>query len=160
GRGRTALPRTATAPRVAPRAQGGRGMTGDAERQERLEEVLLAYVEAFQAGRQPDRQQFLSAHPDLRNDLESFFVSHDEVQRLAAPLRELAGQGSDGKGSNVVSDIGQLGDFRLLCEVGRGGMGVVYEAEQISLRRQVALKVLPFAAAIDPRQLQRFKNEA
>jgi serine/threonine protein kinase len=39
-------------------------------------------------------------------------------------------------------------------------MGVVYEAEQISLRRRVALKVLPFAAALDRRQLQRFKNEA
>src|SRR5689334_15236890 len=55
---------------------------------------------------------------------------------------------------------GQLGDFRLVREVGRGGMGVVYEAEQISLGRRVALKVLPFAAALDARQLQRFKNEA
>ena len=45
-------------------------------------------------------------------------------------------------------------------EVGRGGMGVVYEAEQISLNRRVALKVLPFAATMDPRQLQRFQNEA
>jgi serine/threonine protein kinase/Flp pilus assembly protein TadD len=55
---------------------------------------------------------------------------------------------------------GQLGDFRLLREVGRGGMGVVYEAEQLSLGRRVALKVLPFAATMDPRQLQRFHNEA
>ena len=53
-----------------------------------------------------------------------------------------------------------LGDFRIVREVGRGGMGVVYEAEQISLRRRVALKVLPFAATMDPRQLQRFQNEA
>src|SRR5262249_52659542 len=45
-------------------------------------------------------------------------------------------------------------------EVGRGGMGIVYEATQISLGRRVALKVLPFAAALDDRQLQRFKNEA
>src|SRR5205807_464467 len=50
--------------------------------------------------------------------------------------------------------------FRLLREVGRGGMGVVYEAEQISLRRRVALKVLPFAATLDPKRLQRFRNEA
>src|SRR5262249_27765563 len=47
-----------------------------------------------------------------------------------------------------------------LREVGRGGMGVVYEAEQISLGRRVALKVLPFAATMDARQLQRFLNEA
>jgi serine/threonine protein kinase/Tfp pilus assembly protein PilF len=55
---------------------------------------------------------------------------------------------------------GRLGDFRILREVGRGGMGVVYEAEQISLGRRVALKVLPFAATMDPRHLQRFHNEA
>jgi serine/threonine protein kinase/WD40 repeat protein/tetratricopeptide (TPR) repeat protein len=55
---------------------------------------------------------------------------------------------------------GVLGDFRILREVGRGGMGVVYEAEQVSLDRRVALKVLPFAATMDPRQLQRFRHEA
>ena len=58
------------------------------------------------------------------------------------------------------TDLGLLGDFQLVREIGRGGMGVVYEAEQISLGRRVALKVLPFAAALDARQLQRFKNEA
>ncbi len=51
-----------------------------------------------------------------------------------------------------------LGDFRIIREVGRGGMGVVYEAEQLSLGRRVALKVLPFAATLDPRQLQRFQE--
>src|SRR5271165_2484958 len=56
--------------------------------------------------------------------------------------------------------LGELGDSRLIREVGRGGMGVVYEAEQISLRRRVALKVLPFAAAMDPTQLRRFQTEA
>src|SRR4029079_5034367 len=53
-----------------------------------------------------------------------------------------------------------LGDYRLLRELGRGGMAVVYEAEQVSLGRHVALKVLPFAAVLDPKHLQRFKNEA
>jgi serine/threonine protein kinase len=52
-----------------------------------------------------------------------------------------------------------LGDFRLIREIDRGGMGVVYEAEQVSLRRHVAVKVLPLVSMLDDRQLQRFKNE-
>jgi serine/threonine protein kinase len=62
-----------------------------------------------------------------------------------------------------VGDLGAdktLGDFRIIREIGRGGMGIVYEADQVSLGRRVALKVLPFAATLDPRQLQRFKMEA
>jgi len=55
---------------------------------------------------------------------------------------------------------GTLGDFRILREIGRGGMGVVYEVEQISLGRRMALKVLPFAGVLDERQLTRFRNEA
>ena len=51
-----------------------------------------------------------------------------------------------------------LGDFRILREIGRGGMGVVYEAEQMSLNRRVALKVLPFAAVLDPKRLARFRT--
>ena len=58
------------------------------------------------------------------------------------------------------SDGPTLGDFRVIRELGRGGMGVVYEAEQHSLGRHVALKVLPFAASIDPRQIARFRVEA
>src|SRR4051794_38122714 len=54
----------------------------------------------------------------------------------------------------------ELGDFRIVREVGRGGMGVVYEAEQLSLGRRVALKVLPLAGAMDLRHLQRFQIEA
>ncbi|HJT78645.1 MAG TPA: serine/threonine-protein kinase, partial [Gemmataceae bacterium] len=98
----------------------------------------------------------------LRDELEEFFAGHDEVERLAAALRdggEPAGRPRP-VGGEAAPDVGELGDFRLVREVGRGGMGIVYEAEQISLRRRVALKVLPFAAALDPRRLQRFENEA
>src|SRR5262249_18283014 len=53
-----------------------------------------------------------------------------------------------------------LGDFQIIREIGRGGMGIVYEALQLSLGRRVALKVLPFAATFDAKHLQRFQNEA
>ncbi|HEY1187228.1 MAG TPA: serine/threonine-protein kinase [Gemmata sp.] len=124
------------------------------DRDDRLNGVLLAYLEACEAGRAPDRAELLTAHPDLRDDLAAFFAGRDEIERLTGPVRE--------RGPFAVPppELGRLGDFRLVREVGRGGMGVVYEAEQLSLRRRVALKVLPFAAAIDPRRLQRFKNEA
>src|SRR5205085_304513 len=54
----------------------------------------------------------------------------------------------------------RLGDYRIVREIGRGGMGVVYEAVQLSLGRLVALKILSFAAALDPRHLRRFQLEA
>ena len=57
-------------------------------------------------------------------------------------------------------ELGELGDYRLVREIGRGGMGVVYEAIQISLNRRVALKILPFAAAMDSIHLRRFQTEA
>src|SRR5262249_31708625 len=58
------------------------------------------------------------------------------------------------------AELGQLGDFNLIREIGRGGMGVVYEAQQISLRRRVALKTLPFMGGADRRPLQRFRKGA
>src|SRR5262249_26374752 len=91
--------------------------------------------------------------------------------RVAALLREVlpalrlirlpaAPPGGAGQGSVAEPAAAPLGDFQPLREVGRGGMGIVYEAIQLSLGRRVALKVLPFASTLDARQLQRFKNEA
>jgi serine/threonine protein kinase len=126
--------------------------TQTTDRDERLNAVLLEYVEALERGESPNRYELLAANAEFAAELLEFFKGRDQVDRLAAPLREAA--------RSTETDLGTLGDFRLLREVGRGGMGIVYEAEQISLRRRVALKVLPFAAAMDPRQLQRFQNEA
>jgi eukaryotic-like serine/threonine-protein kinase len=61
-------------------------------------------------------------------------------------------------GSDALVDS-TLGDFRIVRQVARGGMGIVYEARQISLGRRVALKVLAFAGLLDPRRMQRFQNE-
>jgi serine/threonine protein kinase len=133
-------------------------MTLDAElsqsQEERLQEVLAAYLRDVEAGRNPDRAELLARHPELAGELQSFFAGQEQIGRLAAPLRQAVEPSAD------VGISGTLGDFRIVREVGRGGMGIVYEAEQISLRRRVALKVLPFAATMDPRHLQRFHNEA
>jgi len=134
------------------------------ERDDRLNDVLLAFIEGCEAGTRPDRDAILAAHPDLRDDLILFFGERDRLECLGGLVRNTAGAvgepGAWGEVSAPEAVSGQLGDFRILREVGRGGMGTVYEAEQISLSRKVALKVLPFASALDPRQLQRFKNEA
>ena len=74
-----------------------------------------------------------------------------------------AGVTGDFKAATVVvrgARLERLGDFRVLREVGRGGMGVVYEAEQESLGRRVALKVLAAHAVPDPAQVRRFEREA
>src|SRR5205823_13688278 len=97
-------------------------------------------------------------YPELAADLEACLASLEFIRRAAVKPGALAA-GRDAEGELGPSQ-GTLGDFRIVREVGRGGMGVVYEAQQVSLGRRVALKMLPFAAALDPKQLQRFKNEA
>jgi tetratricopeptide (TPR) repeat protein/serine/threonine protein kinase len=121
----------------------------------RLVDELAARL---QAGEAVDVEEVLRANPDHAEQLRQLLPV---VQALAA-FSEAAGAGSaSGRRAAAGDDgLGALGDFRLLREVGRGGMGVVYEAEQLSLRRRVALKVLPFAATMDPRRLRRFHNEA
>src|SRR5262249_19475893 len=64
------------------------------------------------------------------------------------------------EGAGPVPPLEQLGDFRIIREVGRGGMAIVYEAEQESLGRHVALKVLLGHGRLDPRQTTRFQREA
>jgi serine/threonine protein kinase/Flp pilus assembly protein TadD len=122
--------------------------------EERLQEVIAAYLRDCEAGRHPDQAELLARHPDLAGELQDFFAGQEQFGRLAAPLRQVVERSAD------EGLTGTLGDFRIIREAGKGGMGIVYEAEQISLKRRVALKVLPFAATLDARHLQRFHNEA
>jgi serine/threonine protein kinase/tetratricopeptide (TPR) repeat protein len=98
-------------------------------------------------------------HPEHADRLTQLWPALEALADLSNSVR----QGRSGRGLDVAvapGASGTLGDFRILREIGRGGMGIVYEAEQISLGRRVALKVLPLAATMDPRHLQRFQNEA
>src|SRR6516225_3645774 len=130
------------------------------ERELRFQEVAAEYLEAREAGRTDELSALLARHPDLADEVAAFVAEQDEVAHLAAPLRTAVAPAGEVLPLAPPGETGRLGDFRIVREVGRGGMGVVYEAEQVSLGRRVALKVLPFAATMDPRQLQRFHNEA
>ncbi|MCC6421333.1 MAG: serine/threonine protein kinase [Gemmataceae bacterium] len=132
------------------------------DREQRLADILLEYIEGRGNGRGPDREELIARHPEFADDLREFFAGRDQVEQFAAPLRQAIGLGSptEPRAPGPTEQPGRLGDFRIIREAGRGGMGVVYEAEQLSLGRRVALKVLPLAATLDPKQLQRFQNEA
>ena len=119
-----------------------------------LVRVLDAYLAEVEAGRPPDPQGLIAAHPEIADRLR-------DCLGVLSLADHLADDPQDAKAADAVpGPDARLGDFRLLRQIGRGGMGVVYEAEQISLHRRVALKVMPFAAAFDPKQLQRFQLEA
>ncbi len=136
----------------------------------RIMRALQEYRTAREAGANPDRHEFLARHADIATELSQCLEALDFVYQAAPRFQdsalEPAGllQTSEVFKASEVSAEAQpplpLGDYQIIREIGRGGMGVVYEAIQLSLGRRVALKVLPFAAALDAKQLQRFKNEA
>jgi tetratricopeptide (TPR) repeat protein/tRNA A-37 threonylcarbamoyl transferase component Bud32 len=115
--------------------------------------LLDEYAVKREAGDPADPEAFIRAHPEHADALHRLLPVLDVLDDMIP--REV--RSATGSGTATPSE---LGDFRLLREIGRGGMGIVFEAEQISLRRRVALKVLPFAVALDDRQLQRFTHEA
>jgi hypothetical protein len=110
-----------------------------------LDLIQDGLLETLHAGEPLDRTEILAEHPDHAEALGEFL---DMLEVLEGPL--------DDAGPTPT----QLGDFEIVREIGRGGMGVVYEARQISLNRPVALKLLPAAVRADPRLRMRFQREA
>src|SRR5262245_26753789 len=119
----------------------------------RLLQAMREYQAAVDSGARPSREEFLTKYSDIAGELAECLDGLAAL-RSAAPALGVITQ------APIRDMTGTLGDFRILREIGRGGMGVVYEAEQISLGRRVALKVLSLAATLDPRHRQRFENEA
>jgi serine/threonine protein kinase len=105
-------------------------------------------------GETVDLHEYLQRWPQYTQELTEAFETIQWMAQLKSPSNA-NGHAS----SNRLQEGETLGDYSLLREAGRGGMGIVYEAEQTSLKRRVALKVLPFASVLDPLRLKRFENE-
>ena len=117
-----------------------------------LAELVEQLTTLLAAGDEPAVEALLQNHPEHAQRLRAILPTLEMLSDLNAS-RERAASPAEQQG-------GVLGDYRIGREIGRGGMGVVYEAEQLSLRRRVALKMLPLAGMLDERALLRFRNEA
>jgi serine/threonine-protein kinase len=124
------------------------------QREELLDEILAAYLKAVAGGQAPPRQTLLEAHPDLAAELAAFFADEDQLGRLATPLRQ-AGSPRPGPLTGQV-----IGNYELLGELGRGGMGVIYKARQVPLNRIVALKMIRTGELATEADRRRFQTEA
>ena len=124
---------------------------------EPIEALADEFLERYRRGERPAISQYMRAHPEAASQIEELFPALVMMERARPAMSELAQQA-------VLAPPGpapvQLGDFRIIREVGRGGMGVVYEAEQVSLGRRVALKVLPKQLLADSKHRKRFQREA
>ena len=134
-------------------------MTTSSDARNPVELLAEEFLERKRRGEQPTLREYLERHPELADAIRDLFP--------ALLMMEDLGESSGGTTGSLAADgvavgvrLQRLGDYRILREIGRGGMGVVYEAEQESLGRRVALKVLSAGSLLDPKQVRRFEREA
>ena len=127
--------------------------TADRDPFEVLAESFLA---RYRAGERPSIEELAAGHPELAGPIRKLLPALVRVERDLSV--------DEGSAIPVMPAVPgaerRIGDYRILREIGRGGMGLVYEAEQISLGRRVALKVLPGHVTGDRVALERFRREA
>ncbi len=121
-----------------------------------LEMLAAEYMERLRQGLRPEIEDYTARYPALAEDIRDLFPTIAVTERLKARQA----QSSGGRVTLGPAQPERLGDFRLIREIGRGGMGVVFEAEQESLGRRVAVKVLPRQVLLDEKHLKRFEREA
>src|SRR5262245_16702423 len=128
---------------------------------ETVEQLAEEFVERFRRGERPALTEYTARYPEHAAEIRDLFPALVVMEQVA-PDSVDSGLTADHAGgpARAAGHPERLGDYRILRVVGRGGMGGVYEAEQVSLGRHVALKVLPGHARLDPRQLARFQREA
>jgi WD40 repeat protein/tRNA A-37 threonylcarbamoyl transferase component Bud32 len=135
--------------------------------------ILAAYLEAERTGTAPDLDELLRRHPDLAAELRSFFADRDRFRQLVRPLLPATADGPGQASEAPTLGPGQaqappgpgptaryFGDYELLEEIARGGMGVVYKARQVSLNRTVALKMILAGQLASEADVRRFRQEA
>src|SRR5262249_40290162 len=137
----------------------------DSARQGLLEEVLGEYMQRLDRGEPADREELLARHPELAEELRSYFAGCDEIEQLgrqaaAGPPTESLTHGG-AEGAAAAEGTGrQFGDYELLEQIGEGGMGVIYKARQRGLQRLVALKMIRPDRLASPTDILRFRGEA
>ena len=122
-----------------------------------IEALADDFLRRQRAGERPTLDEYCRRHPELADEIRDVFPVLIRMEDLRSDGPD---DSSGGAAVHAATRLSRLGDYRILREVGRGGMGVVYEAEQESLGRRVALKVLPDAALSDAQQVLRFEREA
>lgn len=138
--------------------------------EQRLQEALVACIEARESGRAENRDALLARYPEFAAELNEFFAERSNVERLAQPLRLAPNSAAEAPTTGLSggaaaapppgTKIGYFGDYELLEEIGRGGMGVVYKARQVSLNRVVALKMILTGQLANDDDVKRFYAEA
>ncbi|MGC8638963.1 MAG: serine/threonine-protein kinase, partial [Isosphaeraceae bacterium] len=132
-------------------------MTDDSsERFVLLNHLVDEFAERYRRGERPALKEYIDRHPELAEDIRELFPAMVEMERVKEDRDELA----ETPAPASLPPPRRLGDYRIIREIGRGGMGIVYEAEQESLGRHIALKVLPKQLLVDARTKRRFEREA
>ncbi len=135
-----------------------------------LDQVLADYLKAGDAGQTPEPAALLARHPEWKTELVAFFAAQEKVDRWTGPLRAVCATpstvheqptiGGDSIASAPSPGLGTFGDYELLTEIARGGMGIVYRARQMRLNRVVALKMILAGKLATETDVQRLKSEA
>ena len=131
---------------------------GEDSREALLGRAANEFSEQFAAGNNPSIDHYAERFPEIADVIRQVFPVLREFPVLNGGQEP--GELFERKRQQFPTTVQRLGDYELLREIGRGGMGVVYEAHQVSLDKRVALKILPFAGVLDRKRLQRFHNEA
>lgn len=121
-----------------------------------VEFLAAEFVDRLRDGGRPTVEEYAAAHPEWAAQIRDLFPTIAAMENLKLEKEVSSG----GRASLGPTKIERLGDLRIIREIGRGGMGIVYEAEQESLGRRVAVKVLPKQSLLDEKHLRRFRREA